>query len=61
MKRMLTEVLWRVNVRAMRNSRNPVVYAYYQLADAFPRTESAGILSVKIPHRPVFLAKESVK
>jgi hypothetical protein len=61
MKRMLTEVIWRVNVQAMRNSRNPVVYAHYQLADAFPRAGSAGILPVKVPHPPVFFAKESVK
>jgi hypothetical protein len=33
MNRMLTEVIWRVNVRAMRNAQNPVVYAHYQLGD----------------------------
>jgi len=60
MKRMLTEVIWRVNIRAMRNQRNPMVYAHHQFADAFLRAESAGILTVQVP--PVFFfAKELVK
>jgi len=45
MKRMLTEVIWRVNVRAMRNPQNPVVYSHYQLDDTFLGAESAGILA----------------
>jgi hypothetical protein len=58
MKRMLTEVIWRVNVRAMRNPQNPVVYAHYQLDDAFLRAEYDGILAVKAtPPPPVFLQK----
>jgi hypothetical protein len=61
MKRMLTEVIWRVNVRAMPNPQNPVVYAHYQLDDTFPRAESAGILAVRGSPPPGFFAKESVK
>jgi hypothetical protein len=59
MKRMLTEVIWHVNIRAMRNLQNPVVYAHYQLADAFSRAESARILAVR--GTPPVFAKESVK
>ena len=61
MKRMLTEVIWRVNVRAMRNPQNPVVYDHYQLDDAFLRAESAGILAVTGTPPPCFFAKESVR
>ena len=60
MKRMLTELIWRVNVRAIRNPRNPVVYAHSQLGDAFLRFESAGILAVRGTPPPGIYAKESV-
>jgi hypothetical protein len=61
MKRMLTEVIWRVNVRAMRNPRNPLVYAHYRIDDASLRPGSAGILAVRGTPPPGFLQKESVK
>lgn len=61
MKRMLTEVIWRVNVRAMRNPQNPVVYTHDPLADAFLRAESAGILAVTGTPPPGFFGKELVK
>jgi len=60
MKRMLTEVIWRVNVCALCNPQNPVVYAHYQLDDAFLGADSAGILAVT-GTPPVFFAKESVR
>ena len=58
MKRMLTEVIWRVNIRAMRNQRNPMVYDHYQYADVFLRAESAGILTVQVP--TVFFLQKSL-
>ena len=61
MNRMLTEVIWRVNVHAMRNPRNPVVYAHYQHNDAFLRAESAGILALRGTPPPGIFAKESVR
>jgi hypothetical protein len=58
MNRMLKEVIWRVNVRAMLSPQNPVVYAHYQLDDAFMGGQSAGILAVRgTPPPPVFLQK----
>jgi hypothetical protein len=54
---MLTEVLWRVNVRAMRGLQNPAVYTHYQHNDAFLRAESAGILAIKGTPPPGFLRK----
>jgi hypothetical protein len=54
---MLTEVIWRVNVRAMRNPQNRVVYAHCQLDDVFLRAESAGILAVRGTPPPYFLKK----
>jgi len=37
MERMLTEVIWRVNVRAMGNHQNPAVYACYHDSDTAPK------------------------
>jgi hypothetical protein len=58
---MLTEVIWRVNVHAMRNPQNPVVCAHYRHNDAFLGAESVGILAVKGTPPPRFFCKRVCK